>query len=93
MEQLNQLFALFVAFLAEMKKLHVWLVRYRVLSIIVVFFSIWLTFDTWIFYKAHYNELKGVEGNTGVGLFLLTAVGLLKFAMDNVRKKHEGHEE
>jgi hypothetical protein len=85
--------AFFCAFISELKKLHVWLVRYRVLAVGVVFFSVWLTHDTWTFYKMHFEKMTGFDGNTGVGLFLLTAVGLLKFALDNVAKKHEGHDD
>lgn len=86
---LEQILALVNAFLCEFKRLHIWLVRFRILPVCVVIFSCWLVFDIWSFSKLHYELLNGAKSDSGIGFFLFTAVGLIQFSFMNIAKRHE----
>lgn len=76
--------------IGEFKRLHIWLIKYRVLEVCVTAFSCYLTADAWIFFKEHYDDFKTLDQNSALAVFLLAYIGLIKFCLDSAGKKHEG---
>lgn len=77
----------------EAKAFYIWLIRYRVLAVFVTLFCCILCLDAWLFYKKHYKEFGEITASGGIGLFLLAFLGGIKWSLENVAKRHEGHGE
>ena len=73
--------------------LHIQLVKFRVLSVSGFYFSCWLLNDAWAFYKMHYSEYEGYGSAACIGVFIMGFLGFVKYTLENVVKKHEGHGE
>lgn len=72
-------------------KLHRILLQYRVLAVSITVTFIYLALDMWAFYKENHTELE----TAGAGAFSalsLAIIGGLKFALDNISKRHEKDE-
>lgn len=68
-------------------------IRFRVISVSGFAFSCYLLNDAWEFYKLHYEQFETYGAAAGIGAFILGFIGLVKYTLDNVVKKHEGHGE
>lgn len=90
---LKLFFREFSLFLKEFKRLHIWLIKYRVVGVGVTVFACWLCLDAWLFYKNHYLEFNSIDQNSGLGLLIMAYITLLKFGLNNITDKHEGHEQ
>lgn len=81
------------AWLRELKQLHIWMVRYRALAVMVTTFCCYLLWDAWTFWKAHYQEFVDLDAASGIGPFIIAFLGGVKWSLENVTKRHEGHGE
>jgi hypothetical protein len=70
--------------------LYVYLKQYRVLAISIILFFAILTWNMWGWFQVNFKELQDNTQAASVfsGLVLLSA-GALKWALENVMRKHE----
>ena len=78
---------------SSLDELHTFLIKFRVLSVAGFIFSCWLLKDAWGFYKLHYLELATIDASAGIAAFIAGFIGLVKYTLENVARKHEGHEQ
>ena len=74
-----------------LSELHFVLVRFRVISVIVIAFFLWQTHDLIQFMKENHKELTA-EGFAGFGAILTLLGTSLKMAYTNIVSVHKGHE-
>lgn len=92
-ENVGIFFAHLKMFFMEAKNLHVWLVRYRVLGVGVTVFACFGLAESVQFFYDHHSDFDDLGGNSGIGFVIAGWLGLVKFGLDNVSKRHEGHGE
>lgn len=70
-----------------MKKLldtgHIYLKKYRVLPMILIFYFIWQTYDLVQWYKEHFEDFEDWQNAPIIGM-ILAFVGVLKLTLDNI---------
>jgi len=72
---------------------HIYLVKYRVISVIGFLFSCWLLADAWLFYKENFKELESFGSAACIAAFMPGFIGLFITCLNNIAKRHEGHGE
>ena len=68
--------------------LYIILKNYRVLAITIIVFFAYLTMDMWHWYKGNHSTFTPESASVFASLVLL-AGGALKFALENIMRKHE----
>lgn len=71
-----------------MKSFDETLKKYRVLAICIVVFFACLTWDMWQWYQNN-HQLFTTQSASVFGSLVMLAGGALKFALENIMKKHE----
>ena len=61
---------------------HIYLKKYRVLSMTLIFYFIWQTYDLIEWYKDHFKEFEDWQNAPIIGM-IITFAGILKLALDN----------
>lgn len=72
--------------------MHYYLVKFRVISVFGFVFSCVLLWDAWEFYKDHFKELESFGSAACIAAFMPGFIGLFTTCLNNIAKKHEGHE-
>jgi len=79
-------------FLADLYDFHLWLVRFRVIGVAITVCSFLLATHAYFFYIDHYKEFNDIGANTGIGFMAMMWVGFCKYGLENVCKRHAGHD-
>ena len=70
--------------------MHIWLIKYRVLYIIITIFFLYVGYDAWDWFKGNQKELTEA-GAAGFVSIYLAVIGALKYVLENAQKddKHD----
>jgi hypothetical protein len=66
-------------------KLHLTLKRYRVVSIAITLFFLWLGYDAWEWYKVNQATMSEASSASFAAIFL-SIIGALKYVLENLNK-------
>jgi hypothetical protein len=75
-----------------LKHLHWFLIKFRVMSISMLIFVMFLIWDMWEFYQTNFQQLDMSSGGA-FGAAWLALIGIIKFCFDHILKAHEKDEE
>ena len=69
-------------------QIHIYLKKYRVISILIIFFFAWQCHELTEWYKANFATMTDWQNAPVIGL-ITAYVGALKFALDHILKDND----